>query len=189
MASGQGADREPRRAWYAARPRPQRRCGYAPFWARSISGEPPRNRQSRAKKPRHRGPMPGFPSRGEQRKEPNSILIRGLSASSVSSLRTFSTFSTESFKPSLCASGWRLRRGCVARPRWRSTIGLTRGIRFKGPVIRRLKQNEAAMDLRARADNEHMDRVNPRPVEGSLVRQRSRAALIPGSEGFRIKGA
>ena len=40
--------------------------------------------------------MPGFPSRGEQRKEPNSILIRGLSASPVFSLRTFSTFSTES---------------------------------------------------------------------------------------------
>ena len=67
-----------------------------PSGARSISGEPPRNRQSRAKKPRHRGPMPGFPSRGEQRKEPNSILIRGLSASPVFSLRTFSTFSTES---------------------------------------------------------------------------------------------
>ena len=65
-----------------------------PSGARSISGEPPRNRQSRAKKPRHRGPMPGFPSRGEQRKEPNSILIRGLSASPVFSLRTFSTFST-----------------------------------------------------------------------------------------------
>ena len=62
----------------------------------SISGEPPRNRQSRAKKPRHRGPMPGFPSGGEQRKEPNSILICGLSASPVSSLRSFSTFSTES---------------------------------------------------------------------------------------------
>ena len=40
--------------------------------------------------------MPEFPSRGEQRKEPNSILIRGLSASPVFSLRTFSTFSTES---------------------------------------------------------------------------------------------
>ena len=42
-----------------------------------------------------------------------------------------------------------------------------------------------AMDLRARADNEHMDRVNSRPVPGSLAHQRS---LIPGSEGFRIKG-
>jgi regulator of protease activity HflC (stomatin/prohibitin superfamily) len=46
----------------------------------------------------------------------------------------------------------------------------------------------AAMDARARADNEHMDRVNSRPVEGSLTRQRSRAALVPGSEGFRFKG-
>jgi hypothetical protein len=46
----------------------------------------------------------------------------------------------------------------------------------------------AAMDLRARAANEHMDRVNQRPVEGSLLDRRSRAALTPGSEGFRVKG-
>jgi hypothetical protein len=43
----------------------------------------------------------------------------------------------------------------------------------------------AAMDARARAANEHMDRVNSRPVEGSLRHQRS---LVPGSEGFRVKG-
>jgi hypothetical protein len=42
-----------------------------------------------------------------------------------------------------------------------------------------------AMDERAKAANEHMDRVNQRPVPGSLAHQRS---LIPGSEGFRIKG-
>src|ERR1700730_16720521 len=36
------------------------------------------------------------------------------------------------------------------------------------------------MDARAKAANEHMDRVNARPVEGSLVHQRSRAALVPG---------
>jgi hypothetical protein len=41
------------------------------------------------------------------------------------------------------------------------------------------------MDARARAANEHMDRVNARPVPGSLAHQRS---LIPGSEGFKIKG-
>jgi hypothetical protein len=43
----------------------------------------------------------------------------------------------------------------------------------------------AAMDVRARAANAHMDEVNARPVPGSLAHQRS---LIPGSEGFRIKG-
>jgi hypothetical protein len=45
----------------------------------------------------------------------------------------------------------------------------------------------AAMDARARAANEHMDRVNQRPVPGGLLDQRSRAALVPGHEGFRIK--
>jgi hypothetical protein len=44
-----------------------------------------------------------------------------------------------------------------------------------------------AMDARARADNEAMDRANARPVEGSLLDQRSRAALTPGSEGFEIR--
>jgi hypothetical protein len=43
----------------------------------------------------------------------------------------------------------------------------------------------AAMDARAKAANEHLDRVNSRPVEGSLRHQRS---LVPGSEGFRVKG-
>ena len=42
------------------------------------------------------------------------------------------------------------------------------------------------MDIRAKAANAHMDEVNSRPVEGSLVHQRSRAALTPGSEGFEI---
>jgi hypothetical protein len=45
----------------------------------------------------------------------------------------------------------------------------------------------AAMDLRARADSDHLDRVNSRPIEGSLLDQRRRAALVPGSEGFRFK--
>ena len=43
------------------------------------------------------------------------------------------------------------------------------------------------MDAAAKAANEHMDRVNSRPVEGSLLHQRSRAALTPGSEKFRLK--
>jgi hypothetical protein len=43
----------------------------------------------------------------------------------------------------------------------------------------------AAMDARSRAAAQHMDEVNARPVPGSLAHQRS---LIPGSEGFRIKG-
>jgi hypothetical protein len=44
-----------------------------------------------------------------------------------------------------------------------------------------------AMDARAKAANAHMDEVNSRPVEGGLLDQRSRAALVPGHEGFRIK--
>jgi hypothetical protein len=46
----------------------------------------------------------------------------------------------------------------------------------------------AAMDARAKADMQHLDRVNSRPVAGGLVHQRSRAALTPGEEGFRFKG-
>jgi hypothetical protein len=42
-----------------------------------------------------------------------------------------------------------------------------------------------AMDARAKAANARMDEINARPVPGSLAHQRS---LIPGSEGFRIKG-
>ena len=42
-----------------------------------------------------------------------------------------------------------------------------------------------AMDARAKAANAHLDEVNSRPIEGSLAHQRS---LIPGSEGFRVKG-
>jgi hypothetical protein len=45
----------------------------------------------------------------------------------------------------------------------------------------------AAMAAGAKADKEWMDRVNSRPVEGSLVHQRSRAALTSGSEGFKFK--
>jgi hypothetical protein len=43
------------------------------------------------------------------------------------------------------------------------------------------------MDARAKAANEHMDRVNAAPVPGGLLDQRRRAALTPGSEGFKFK--
>jgi hypothetical protein len=43
-----------------------------------------------------------------------------------------------------------------------------------------------AMDAARVADREWHDRVNARPVSGSLLEQRSRAALTPGSEGFEI---
>jgi hypothetical protein len=49
------------------------------------------------------------------------------------------------------------------------------------------KARLAAMDARARADNEAMDRANQRLVSGSLLDQRSRAALTPGAEGFEIR--
>jgi 50S ribosomal subunit-associated GTPase HflX len=45
----------------------------------------------------------------------------------------------------------------------------------------------AAMDARARADMESMDRSNSRPIEGSLLHQRSRASIGPGGESFRFK--
>jgi hypothetical protein len=41
------------------------------------------------------------------------------------------------------------------------------------------------MDAAAKKAAAHMDEINSRPVPGSLAHQRS---LIPGSEGFRIKG-
>ena len=47
----------------------------------------------------------------------------------------------------------------------------------------------AAMIAGAKKDAEWMARVNSRPVEGSLVHQRSRASLVPGSEGFEIRPA
>jgi hypothetical protein len=48
-------------------------------------------------------------------------------------------------------------------------------------------KRRADMDARAKADNEAMDRANSRPIEGSLLDQRKRAALTPGSEGFEIR--
>jgi hypothetical protein len=46
-------------------------------------------------------------------------------------------------------------------------------------------KRRADMDARAKADNEHMDRVNARPVPGSLAA--TRADRAGGSSGFRIK--
>jgi len=43
------------------------------------------------------------------------------------------------------------------------------------------------MRRRAAADNAAMDETNSRAPEGSLLHQRSRASLAPGSEGFRFK--
>jgi hypothetical protein len=48
-------------------------------------------------------------------------------------------------------------------------------------------KRRADMSARAKADMEHMDRSNARPVEGSLLDQRKRAALVPGAEGFKFK--
>jgi hypothetical protein len=44
-----------------------------------------------------------------------------------------------------------------------------------------------AMDAARVADREWHDRVNSRPVEGSLLHQRSRAASAGGSAGFEIR--
>jgi hypothetical protein len=48
-------------------------------------------------------------------------------------------------------------------------------------------QRIAEMNRRARADMEHMDKSNSRPVPGGLLEQRSRASLTPGSEGLEIR--
>src|ERR1700738_1118971 len=45
----------------------------------------------------------------------------------------------------------------------------------------------AAMDAAVKKDMADMDRANSRVIEGSLVHQRSRAALVPGGEGFEIR--
>ena len=61
----------------------------------------------------------------------------------------------------------------------------------EGPLAGLTPEQHAArlreMNKRAAADMAAMDAANSRPVEGSLVHQRSRAALVPGAEGFRIK--
>jgi hypothetical protein len=44
-----------------------------------------------------------------------------------------------------------------------------------------------AMSAAAAKANAEMDAVNARPVSGSLLDQRSRAALTLGSEGFEIR--
>jgi hypothetical protein len=43
------------------------------------------------------------------------------------------------------------------------------------------------MDAAAKKAAAHMDEINSRPVPGGLLDQRSRAALVPGAEGFAIK--
>jgi hypothetical protein len=59
--------------------------------------------------------------------------------------------------------------------------------KYSGLTAEQHEARLAAMRAGAARDAEHMARVNSRPVEGSLEHRR-RASLIPGSEGFRIKG-
>jgi hypothetical protein len=52
------------------------------------------------------------------------------------------------------------------------------------------EQHQARLDAMAagaKADMEWMNRVNSRPIEGSLAHQRSRADSAGGSAGFRFK--
>jgi len=44
-----------------------------------------------------------------------------------------------------------------------------------------------AMDARRAAESARLDAINQRPVEGSLLYTKQRAALVPGSEGFKVK--
>jgi hypothetical protein len=78
----------------------------------------------------------------------------------------------------------RLRREAVSREYDR--INARHPIQGRGDPIQEAAR-VAAMRAGAARDAEHMARVNSRPVEGSLEHRR-RASLIPGSEGFRIKG-
>jgi hypothetical protein len=48
-------------------------------------------------------------------------------------------------------------------------------------------ERQRVMREGSRRDAESMARSNSRPVEGSLLHQRSRASIGPGSEGFRTK--
>jgi hypothetical protein len=48
-------------------------------------------------------------------------------------------------------------------------------------------ERRAAMLAAAAKTNAEMDAANARPIEGSLLDQRKRAALVPGSEGFEIR--
>jgi hypothetical protein len=53
------------------------------------------------------------------------------------------------------------------------------------PVVE--AKRRADMDARAKADCEHMDRVNARPVEGTLAHARRRADAAGGGMGFKIR--
>lgn len=59
--------------------------------------------------------------------------------------------------------------------------------KYSGLTAEQHEARLAAMRAGAARDAEHMDRSNARPIEGSLLHQRSRAALTPGSEGFEIQ--
>ena len=51
-------------------------------------------------------------------------------------------------------------------------------------------QHEArlrAMQAGVQRDMEKMDKANSRVIEGTLLHQKSRAALTPGSEAFKVK--
>jgi hypothetical protein len=78
----------------------------------------------------------------------------------------------------------RLRREAVSREYDR--INARHPIQGRGDPIQEAAR-VAAMRAGAKADAEWMARVNAKPIEGSLEHRR-RASLIPGSEGFRIKG-
>jgi hypothetical protein len=79
----------------------------------------------------------------------------------------------------------RLRREAVSREYAR--INARHPIEGPGDPVQE-EARRKAMIAGARADAEWMQRVNSRPIEGSLVHQQKLAALTPGSEGFKIKG-
>ena len=60
--------------------------------------------------------------------------------------------------------------------------------RYSGLTAEQHAERLRQMDANRAAANRHMDAVQARVIDGSLVHQRKQAALTPGSEGFRVKG-
>ena len=59
--------------------------------------------------------------------------------------------------------------------------------KFGGLTAEQHAERLRQMDARAKADALRMDAINARLIEGSLLHQKSHAALTPGSEQFKFK--
>jgi hypothetical protein len=71
--------------------------------------------------------------------------------------------------------------------KWHERVNARHPIQGPGDPVVEAKRR-ADMDARAKADCEHMSRINARPVEGTLAHARRRADAAGGGTGFKIKG-